>query len=160
MILGFSTMKNGNHTFFVEKIHKGLTTYKNNLYGLDPSIHYPSEYNFYIKDRCAPKLHTLREDPKDRWKAGVMIDFFINVRQPGMFRFAPKIEVVSTQRVEIIRTSDYLEETIVRIDGRQLNELEARQFAFNDGFESLIEFWLWFKDGFDGKLIHWTDFRY
>jgi len=31
---------------------------------------------------------------------------------------------------------------------------------FNDGFESLQDFFNWFNKPFRGKIIHWTDFKY
>lgn len=50
--------------------------------------------------------------------------------------------------------------TIVKIDGRKLTEPEIQQLAWNDGFDNLVDFWMWFADGFKGKIIHWTELRY
>ena len=53
-----------------------------------------------------------------------------------------------------------LNETIVKIDGRKLTEPEVQQLAWNDGFDNLVDFLMWFADGFKGKVIHWTELRY
>lgn len=106
MILGFSTKINGKPTCFVEKIWKGL---KNNistelyseielkLSSQEMNKPYPVDTEVY--EKVKPKLHTIREDLKDRWKPGTKIDFFINCRQPTMFRFAPVLPVVSVQKL-------------------------------------------------------------
>jgi hypothetical protein len=81
-------------------------------------------------------------------------------RSKNQFQFAPTIPCKSVQKIEIIRTSDYLNETIVKIDGRKLSEKEVQQLAWNDGFANLIAFWLWFQNGYTGKIIHWTNLKY
>lgn len=105
------------------------------------------------------KKHTLREDIHDRWKAGVIMHMATGVRTKKYNCFKEDI-CKSTQRIEIEHVSDYLNETIVKIDGRKLAEEEIQQLAWNDGFENLVDFWLWFSDGFKGKIIHWTELRY
>lgn len=162
MILPFSTQLNGKPTYFVEKIHKcfGLKEI-NMIAGLDPSLHYPKDYNFVAKDKLPAKLHTIREDAKDRWKTGTMIDFFINCRQPTMFRFAPKIPVVSVQEVEIIVNNfEFMNDYEVKIDGKLLSTDEKVKLAIHDGFDNLLQFFLYFNKDFKGKLIHWTNLKY
>ncbi|PXY44504.1 hypothetical protein DMB68_13635 [Flavobacterium hydrophilum] len=114
-----------------------------------------------------PKIHTIREDKTDRWKAGMKIDFFINVRTKKMFRFAPVLPVVSIQEIEIVYY--HTKETImnagslkiaVRVGKKQLDTDEMKALAINDGFDSLEEFFQYFNDDFTGKLIHWTDKKY
>ncbi len=34
------------------------------------------------------------------------------------------------------------------------------KLAVNDGFDSPLDFFAWFKKDFSGKLIHWTDLKY
>lgn len=34
------------------------------------------------------------------------------------------------------------------------------KLAKNDGFDSVEDFFKWFKGDFHGVLIHWTDFKY
>ena len=164
MILGFSTQLNGKPTFFVEKIHVGIKI--ENKVGLSEADVSPN-YNFFVKSKCKPKIHTIREDPKDRWKKGNKIDFFINVRKKDMFRFAPVLPVVSTQKVQII----YYDKTeaewefphlkyAVRIDNRRLEPNEIKTLAENDGFDTIDDFLAYFNDDFKGKIIHWTDLKY
>lgn len=116
---------------------------------------------------CEPKIHTIREDKNERWKPGVIIDFFINVRQKNMFRFGPKIPVVSTQRVYMsYKYNDIIEITVD--DTYLYGHHEREQFAINDGFDNWDDFFNYFygkvraaPDGFyKAKLIHWTSKRY
>lgn len=182
MILPFSTQLNGKPTYFVEKIHKcfGLKEI-NMIAGLDPSLHYPKDYNFVAKDKLPAKLHTIREDAKERWKPGTMIDFFINCRQKSMFRFAPRIPVVTVQKINIVWYNKKLinNEVEIYIDGsfyaivyfknKVINyvdncvfsdEKKLKALALNDGFDTVEEFLDYFNDNFKGKLIHWTNLKY
>lgn len=165
MILGFSTKLNDKPTYFVEKIHSGLL--QNDLMnGFD--IGYDHNFDLDKLSSCEPKLHTLRDDPNDRWHRGKIIDFFINVRKKDMFRFAPKLPVVSTQKIEIIYyTNDFdliyqipPKRAVIIDDKKRLNENEIKQLAQNDGFDTTEDFFIYFDKCFTGKLIHWTDLRY
>ncbi|WP_124019429.1 hypothetical protein [Flavobacterium hydrophilum] len=177
MILGFSTQIYKKPTYFVERILKGLIDS-----GFYESMHNElkefidtnakREIIFYHRmwERIMeqnPKIHTIREDKTDRWKAGMKIDFFINVRTKKMFRFAPVLPVVSIQEIEIVYY--HTKETImnagslkiaVRVGKKQLDTDEMKALAINDGFDSLEEFFQYFNDDFTGKLIHWTDKKY
>lgn len=164
MILPFSTQLNGKPTYFVERIHKGIRE-NYMLAPVDPSIHYPPNYNFVAKDKLPKKIHTIREDKKNRWKVGTKIDFFINCRQKDMFRFAPVLPVISIQRVFMTYLPQCGNGFQVSIGGRELNPFEIEVLAVNDGFDSVEEFENYFisvmkDDEFSGKLIHWTDFKY
>ena len=169
MNLSFKTkFSNGEPTCFIEKIWVSLS------FGVDVKADYAEAYRKKIHENwdelrlppfgltryLRPKLHTIREDKHNRWHAGVKIHFNVFNRTKNMFRFAPVIPCVSTQKIEIIRTSDYLNEIICKVDGRILTELETQKLAWNDGFANLIAFWLYFSQGFEGKIIHWTDLKY
>ena len=165
MILPFSTQLNGKPTHFVEKIweailQKGIPfTYEGMEIG---AIALPKGY--VIKTH-SPKLHTIREDNKNRWKVGTKIDFFINCRQKDMFRFAPVLPVISIQSVFMTYLPQCGNGFQVSIGGRKLNPFEIEVLAVNDGFDSVEEFENYFisvmkDDEFSGKLIHWTDFKY
>ena len=165
MILPFSTQLNGKPTHFVEKIweailQKGIPfTYEGMEIG---AIALPKGY--VIKTH-SPKLHTIREDNKNRWKVGTKIDFFINCRQKDMFRFAPVLPVISIQRVFMTYLPQCGNGFQVSIGGRELNPFEIEVLAVNDGFDSVEEFENYFisvmkDDEFPGKLIHWTNFKY
>lgn len=155
MILPFSTELNGKPTYFVEKIQKALT---DTDFFSTPEI-VPYEFKFDYYKSCIPKLHTIREDKNNRWKPGVIIDFFINTRTKDMFRFAPRIPVVSTQKI-VIRHQEIMNDANITIDGMVLNYSQKEHLAQNDGFDSLKDFFAYFNEDFEGKIIHWTDFKY
>ena len=105
------------------------------------------------------KIHTIRTDVPGRWKEGNQIHFATGVRTKNYECFKEGT-CLYTQEVEIGVSAEYVNDYTVVIDGRSLGFSEIQQFAKNDGFENLMAFWLWFEDGFKGKLIHWTDLRY
>lgn len=165
MILSFKTQISGKPTNFVNKIWIGLI--ENNIIpGYTEII---SNYNLKPSDVVGfgvikPKLHTIRKDEKNRWKLGIMIDFFINARQKNMFRFAPRIPVVSIQKIKIKHIKndpDYFDHMRVDIDDKSLWEKDALlHLAQNDGFEAFADFAAYFSEDFEGIIIHWTDFKY
>lgn len=163
MILSFSTHINGKPTWFVYKIWQSLKPIV-----LSEFIAHIDESNLpphWMQKKFYPKLHTIREDKNDRWKAGMMIDFFINARTKNMFRFAPQIPVVSKQRIFMTYLPQCGLGFRVSINGRELEENEVEQLAFNDGFEAVEDFEDYFiaqmeDDQYSGKIIHWTNFKY
>ncbi|WP_163401486.1 hypothetical protein [Flavobacterium fluviatile] len=172
MILGFSTQINGKSTDFVEKIWASIE----DKYKIDNKYIFPEMYYECINKKllklveAKPKIHTIREDPKDRWKVGMMIDFFINVRTKKMFRFAPVLPVVSTQKVEIIITQNCgFRKRQVWIDdvfaiyyeyGHRVIDKGLLELVQNDGFDTIEDFFAYFNEDFTGKIIHWTDLKY
>ena len=169
MILPFSTQINGKPTYFVEKIWQGFPNqeqYLDEWFQLESKIYEGYEFSPDASG-MQPKLHTIREDKSNRWRAGVMIGFFINARQKSMFRFAPRIPVVSTQR--ILMSYAYGNIIEISINGREINDFKVKELiAINDGFDSWDDFVDYFipiieksEDGFfTGKIIHWTDLKY
>lgn len=105
------------------------------------------------------KKHTIRKDSYNRWKIGMKMHMATGMRTKKYNQFHEDT-CKSIQEIEIERVSDYLHHTIVKIDGRKLTENEVQQLAWNDGFDNLVDFWMWFADGFKGKIIHWTELRY
>ena len=109
-------------------------------------------------------------DKNNRWKVGTNIDFFINVRQKTMFRFASVLPVVRVQHIEIIyvpfggKKQDA--RPFVKVDGRLIYDVgqtlysQMKEFAENDGFDCVNDFFDYFDKDFTGKLIHWTDCKY
>lgn len=176
MILSFSTQLNGKGTLFPEKIWGGLLLDKSlgsKSADLNFSMHRTTENWELIKPNIEkPKLHTIRKDKNDRWQPGTMIDFYINSRRKDMFRFAPRIPVVSTQEIEINwycekrdlepsklahKHYNYVE---VVVGSNVLDIKEIEKLAVNDGFENVADFFAYFNEDFKGKIIHWTDLKY
>lgn len=165
MNLPFSLALNGRRTYFPEKILGSIEMndpekdeFLTQMIG-HPDLHPDVFLN------CAPKIHTIREDEKDRWKVGMKIHFVIHNRSKKRYQFAPIREVKGIQEITIspryIQTSITDEEfPLVVVDGEQLNFFEVQALAINDGFQSVEEFTEYFKEDFKGKLIHWTNFKY
>ena len=163
MILGFSTHINEKETFFVEKIQSGIL--ERLSVGIDGD--YLTKSNIGMAISGQPKLHTIREYKNDRWQVGTKIDFFINVRQKDMFRFAPVLPVVNTQKVYMTyKFGDVIE---ISIGEKYLaSYIDRLEFAINDGFDNWQDFFNYFypkimaaeKQFYKAKLIHWTDLRY
>ena len=132
-----------------------------------------------------PKIHTIRRDKENALKKG---DGIIPVIYKGTFsefEFAPTLEIKSIQEIEIEydRTKDM--QPIITIDGKTLkpigfiapyrrneklsiNELkEARRYdnfftdlCLNCGFDLEEDFIRFFPENYNGKIIHFTDFKY
>lgn len=180
MILPFSTQLNGKPTYFIEKIWEGLlrTVFKDDEKYIDYLKAYEEQFgkhwDFLPEEQermTNPKIHTIREDKKERWKPGTKIDFFINCRQKDMFRFAPVLEVASVQKVQIMWFNTFgTNEARVFIDDESFACVKFEkemivtgkilEFAKNDGFDSIEDFFAYFNKDFTGKIIHWTDLRY
>lgn len=188
MTLGFSTKINGKPNYFIEKIWSGFTHFAGDtewlcLYNnykiyhkVDLGKPWDEEYPS-INRGNKPKLHTIRQDPSNRWRAGMDIHFVINNRTKNRFQFAPVVKCVRVQTIEIewVDLGTFLgREVRVFVDstkvigkfnendkycldgiGRSLEDL-----ATNDGFDSVEDFFKYFNNDFKGKLIHWTNLKY
>lgn len=168
MTLAFSTELNKKPTYFVEKILSGLMD--NYLMPKIVANDFLSKYFDKYTGRCItlsnakPKIHTMRVDEHDRWKAGTLIHFVINNRTPSRYQFAPVIKCVSEQKVIIKYWYDNDTQLftipMILINGRVLTNKEIDELAINDGFESVIDFLAYFNTDWSGKLIHWTNKKY
>lgn len=124
------------------------------------------------------KHHTIRRDEKDRWKPGNNIHFVINNRTKNRFQFAPVVKCESVQKIEIYNlgeTADvpmsysiekddngrfYDHAYAVWVDDELLGSYGVERLAINDGFDSVEDFFAWFNEDFQGKIIHWTGLKY
>lgn len=169
MILAFIQQINNKPTYFVEKIVLGL--YRSGLISLDKASELLLKTMRTIVDsELKSKLHTIREDKTNRWKAGMKIDFFINVRQKNMFRFAPVLPVVSTQTFQVTYNGTtravYINDMLYyfgepnEVTENIPNYRRMLQLAQNDGFDTIEDFFEYFSQDFKGKIIHWTDKKY
>jgi hypothetical protein len=104
------------------------------------------------------KVHTIREDKKDRWKEGNLIHFATGVRTPKMNIFRTQ-RCEGIQKIKIVWRDGALYPEI-DIDGRRISINEQHTLARNDGFEKPNDFYDWFNTNFEGKIIHWTTFKY
>ncbi len=176
MTLSFTQQINGKPNYFIEKIWASIleNNFENRIqYGYHAGQHNDAFDKFWDgflvdgKDLQKPKLHTIREDKSNRWRAGMDIHLVINNRTPNRFQFAPVIKCVSVQKIEIIPMDSielldlHLEAfTAVKVDGKILRIKEIQELAINDGFDSVEDFFAYFNKDFTGILIHWTDKRY
>lgn len=48
----------------------------------------------------------------------------------------------------------------IYVDNKLLKISEMIKLAHNDGFDLLYQFIEWFNKDFEGKIIHWTNFKY
>lgn len=109
------------------------------------------------------KIHTIREDPKARWNAGRKIHMATGVRTKYYNCFLEQ-QCISVQAIQIHHHDyrdvggNYLIKVIV--DGKELDDFQLEEIAENDGFKSLGDFFKWFNTDFQGRIIHWTDFKY
>ena len=166
MILAFMTKfpkglgtLSGRSTFFVEKIwqsfpdEKTADIFSGYLDGMEMV-----DYDFSCDAiSLRAKKHTIRKDERNRWKVGMDIHFFINVRTKKMFKFAPIVKVKLIQKISIKPNAETFR---VKIDDHFLSDDEIEKLSINDGFNSVEEFFSYFNEDFTGRLIHWTNVRY
>lgn len=168
MVLGFMQFfdkQKKEPTHFREKILVGAGFIPQN-----PNIHPKGLIDFIGR----PKIHTIRRDPHNRWKAGRKIEM---VYRGAGYRIIdhfnkgiPELEkCVSVQKIEIKWTDvkkpfglGITKHPIVVIDNARFNGQSSHilQLAINDGFKDLDQFFRWFNKDFSGNLIHWTDLKY
>tara|TARA_R110002096_G_scaffold129211_1_gene277885 strand:+ start:4591 stop:5127 length:537 start_codon:yes stop_codon:yes gene_type:complete len=178
MTLSFSQKINDAATFFPEKILSGLR----GMELTQEMANYLSQSSSHSKPLSfRPKLHTIREDTKDRWKVGAKIHMVINNRTKDRLQFAPVLEVKAIQKIKIWRSVEgnstkvcvFIDDKLLGVatflDGYLLSYSKSLlELAYNDGFDYLspdpapwdLGFFNWFSEDFEGKIIHWTDLKY
>lgn len=112
------------------------------------------------------KKHTIREDKPNRWKPGRKIQLSTGVRSKNYHQYGEEV-CKSVQEIVICNQENI---RAIFIDNRlrfeQIGESTfhpafMKEFAINDGFDTVAEFWEFFnKSEFKGKIIHWTDLKY
>ena len=153
-------------------------------------VYKPSLHNVEKVKLFTPKIHTFREDKHDRWKAGMSIQMVYRGPKYSILdhfnKGIPELEKCkSIQKVKIRWsnpskgnfiddlakimgiTTRYLS---VFVDGKEMAEFkfsdsycgstDIKNIVSNDGFNNVFDFAKWFKDDWEGKIIHFTDFRY
>lgn len=122
-----------------------------------------SKERFVFDIQSGRKIHTLREDPKKRWKVGMSIQhWFGNPRNVSKhpYKFLDG-ECMNIEEVIIERTRR--DDIRVEIAGVQLSDASIKLLAKNDGL-TFREFALWFvppkAPRWEGRIIHFTDYFY
>lgn len=121
-----------------------------------------SRESFVYAIKQGRKIHTIRADPKKRWKVGMSIQHWKgSPRNPKQIPF--KFADGECKWIQEIRIYMYWGVTLcVEVDGRDMSQEEIETIAANDGL-TLNEFKEWFcKEGqqFNGRIIHFTDLKY
>jgi len=116
------------------------------------------------------KPHSIRSG--NRWRVGMSIQFYQNVRQKSMTKIRPDAVVKVVQSITIKPAPEQFlgphlgppTQPSITIDGRQLTPLECAELARRDGFEDFALLLRFFRANhglpFTGQLIGWTDLRY
>lgn len=168
MKLSFGTVVNNQPNYFLEKIWKGLLAGSENMEEV-----YQNYQRRYLEkfDNCwdgdtfgeflEPKIHTIRRDIDNEWRAGMDIQLVINLNTPDEFQFAPTLKCQSVQRIEI-DYSNLINENgpVVFIDYELVDKQTLVKLVINDGFPTIEDFFSYFNEDFSGNLIHWTTLQY
>lgn len=149
-------------THFVEKIWKGFIENQQHLDVFGEYV-FNKHYDFENMEAQTPKRHTFKQDKANRWQVGNLIHFYINARSKNQFRFAPVVPVLGIQKIEI-NWFDYdafrLPEPNIYINGNWIVGDKKLLLMQNDGFDTPEQFYAYFNQNFEGKIIHWTDLKY
>lgn len=111
------------------------------------------------------KIHTIREDKKNRWSNAYIvrptmikrIHMATGVRTKNYKCFKDTFFHLGSQHIAIRHEKD---KTIVSIDNKIVPNSIVLLLSLNDGFKTMDDFFAWFNKDFSGKIIHWTPFRY
>jgi hypothetical protein len=114
------------------------------------------KHQFVDKIINGKKIHTIRKDKHDRWHKGRKIHFATGIRTPNYNQFYSGT-CVSTQKIYI---NPDIKDVIVETKMTPEQNIDPEKIALKDGFDNENDFWDWFDEPFEGKLIHWTNFNY
>ena len=187
MILGFKKQIFGEPTWFREKILLGAGYAVVEEEGIFRVVK-PKEYVLKMIKQIGdikPKIHTIREDPHNRWKAGrsiqmvyrgpkYSIESHFNKDIPELERcvsvqtisirwisiHTKPLEILTGKQISEMDSFTTTRQVEILIDGNKINYERLQILARNDGFNSEEDFLLWFSKDFKGKVIHWSDFKY
>jgi uncharacterized protein YqfB (UPF0267 family) len=108
------------------------------------------ETNFSSLIPSGIKTTTIREDPKNRWRAGMDAHCRSGSRfKSVLFYLAP---VVAVKHIILIPES-----MSVYISGQELSYLDKLELALHDGFRDTEQFWQYFNKPLAGKILHFGD---
>ncbi len=117
-----------------------------------------SKPEFVDRIIAGTKIHTIREDLKERWKKDMKIHFWLhnprNVKQnPHTFANG---KVISVFDIWILPDNDYVlvMSTGINYKVEFKTQSALNAFAINDGFDSWEDMKKWFKTDFRGRIIN------
>ena len=132
--------------------------------------------NFAKKILEDTKKHSIRVDKKNRWRAGMKIQHAHGVRTKRYIMFlegeCKSVQKIKIEKFDGVLTDDYYIYKVLHkgiefimgfkviVDDKVLSHETIAILAKNDGFDSTSDFFDWFWDGFEGKIIHFTDLKY
>ncbi|TGN08588.1 hypothetical protein [Leptospira bandrabouensis] len=108
---------------------------------------------FVPKILSGEKIHTIREDAHNRWSPGRIMNMATGVRTKKYHEFATSI---CTLTVPIIINPEKERVLIENGSGLVYRYDGVLAFAKNDGFDTLEDFWKWFHEYQERKLIYWA----
>ncbi|MEL3904423.1 MAG: hypothetical protein P1P63_04860 [Treponemataceae bacterium] len=111
------------------------------------------------------KIHTIRADRPNRWRMGKHIHFATGARTKNYNCFKTG-RCYCVQKINI--EWKHLNKAVVRIDDKIFGiyenqnrfDYQLQELANNDGFNRMSDFFDFFNVDFEGKIIHWTNFKY
>lgn len=127
------------------------------ILGFSKTFPWDEPTRFVERIKSGKKIHTIREDKHERWREGMKIHFATGTRTPDYNQFEEGV-CTGVQHIVIKDCGDF--NPIVLVDGRPLSNDALYLLATNDGFNNIQHFRKWFDSDFEGRLIHWTDYRY
>lgn len=127
--------------------------------------------NFENKIKNGVKIHSIREDPHFRWKAGRKIHMATGVRTENYncFDDSKKCESIQSIKINYYKDEEILRRIEIIIDGDLFYSQSGHSsfgaenldlLAKNDGFDSSSGFLRFFDSCSEGRIIHFTPFRY
>jgi hypothetical protein len=129
--------------------------------------HFPDGELTYLEEQIidGTKIHSLREDPKGRWRKGRSIQMATGVRSKQYEQFNKGLERLETcTGIQHCSMTYHADEVLkILVDDRSLMPHEIQDLIKNDGL-TRKHFVEWFfpkkNQEWSGKIIHWTNFRY
>ncbi len=158
-------------TNFREKILAGAGYFQPS--GEEPVRNGPDTHSVSIK-YYTPKIHTFREDKHDRWKAGMKVSmvyrgagykilhhFNEGIPELGTIKSIQKIKITCAGSIDPKVYREHGAKFCIKVDGKEIEDtMNVVKLVQNDGFYGLHQFCKWFKIDWQGKILHFTDFRY
>lgn len=111
---------------------------------------------FEAKIDANRKKTTIREDKRNRWEEGQLIEMITGGKcfRTSRVKMIQKITIgkIRIPAEQGMRQRMY---RVVQVDGKIVEKHDLIQLAKNDGFATVGDFFDYFDADFKGKLIHW-----